>query len=108
MNMIYGVDVTKEVSPIMVRDAIVECFYEAHCAQVDLGAKDDGVDKVYCKQIVMKAFEEKGVDFNNPTKKSILITIPWLADFSKSFRDQSVIQKHLMEIQKLIDRLVDE
>ncbi len=30
-NIIYGVDVTKNVTPVMVRDAIIQCFYEAHC-----------------------------------------------------------------------------
>ncbi len=29
-NIIYGVDISKEVTPVMVRDAIIDCFTKAH------------------------------------------------------------------------------
>jgi hypothetical protein len=29
-NIIYGVDISKEVTPVMVRDTIIDCFNEAH------------------------------------------------------------------------------
>lgn len=105
--MIYGVDTTKEVSPEMVRDAIVICFYEAHCAQTEMGSSDDPMTHNYCRQIVEKAFKETGGDFERPTKASIMACAGWLAEFSKSFRDQSVIQKHMSDIQKLISLLKD-
>lgn len=35
-NIIYGVDATKNVTHIMVRDAIIQCFYEAHCNVLEL------------------------------------------------------------------------
>ena len=27
---IYGVDLSKKITPVMVRDAIIECFVKAH------------------------------------------------------------------------------
>ena len=29
-NIIYGVDTNKKVTPIMIRDAMIQCYYEAH------------------------------------------------------------------------------
>lgn len=102
MSIIYGVDTTKEVTPMMVREAIVACFYDAHCAQSELGSNGE-MEKDYCTQIVKKAFAETGGDFDNPSKKSIMAGVPWLAEFSKSFRDQTVIQKHMSQIMELIN-----
>ena len=102
MDMIYGVDTTKKVTLVMVRDAVVLCFYDAHCVQSGLVDGDIEMTKNYCQQIVKKAFTETRGDFDKPTKTSLLASLSWLADFSKSFRDQSVIQKHMGEIQKLM------
>ena len=41
-NIIYGVDVTKNVTPVMVRDAIIQCFYEAHCNILELARETFG------------------------------------------------------------------
>ena len=105
MSIIYGVDTTKEVTPEMVRDAIVKCFYLAHSEQTDMANSDSGITNKYCEQIIKKAFSETQGDFDHPTKASLLASLPWLADFSKSFRDQTVIQKHMNEIQTLISLL---
>ncbi len=102
MNTVYGVDTTKAVTTEMVRGAVVECFYQAHCEQSELGNVGKNVEKSYCTQIVEKAFAETGSDFNKPTKASIEGVITWLADFSKSFRNQEEIKKHFGEIQGLL------
>ena len=107
MTTIYGVDTNKEVTPEMVRDAIITCFCSAHSAQSEMQDTDKEMTKQYCTQIVMKAFNETKGDFTHPTKQSLLTTLPWLADFSKSFRDQAVIQTHMHEIQSLITLLKD-
>ena len=39
---IFGIEPDEEVTPLMVRDAIVECFYEAHCADAGITNDDDG------------------------------------------------------------------
>lgn len=107
MTIIYGVDTVKEVTPIMVRDAIITCFCSAHSEQSGMANEDANLIKQYCTQIVMKAFDETKGNFDQPTKSSLLATLPWLADFSKSFRNQTVIQAHMQEIQNLITFLKD-
>lgn len=101
---IYGVDPSKPVTPLMVRDAIVECFSQAHCADAELG-DDKKVSGEYCKKIVQKAFEDTGGDFNNPTKESIQAVLQNLAEFAKKFRDQEMIKKHQSQIMELVDKL---
>lgn len=105
MSIIYGVDTTKEVTPEMVRNAIIKCFCVAHSEQTGMANSGSDVVKDYCEQIVKKAFLETNGNFDHPTKTSLLATLPWLANFSKSFRDQTVIQKHMTEIQSLISLL---
>ena len=29
-NMLYGVDLTKKITPLIARDAIIKCFEQAH------------------------------------------------------------------------------
>ncbi|MCX6732270.1 MAG: hypothetical protein NTV98_01890 [Candidatus Roizmanbacteria bacterium] len=106
MAIIYEVDTDKEVTPTMVKDAIIRCFCIAHSEQAEMGS-DKGIITDYCITIVSKAFEETGGDITNPTKESLLLTVPWLANYSKNFRDQSTIQKHMEEIKKLISFLKD-
>ncbi len=107
MSLIYSIDTTKEITPEMVKGALVSCFYDAHCNQTEISDLTEKVDetsnRLYCTQIISQAFEETNGDFDNPTKESILKTLPWLANFSKNFRDQETIQKHMQEIQKLIN-----
>jgi hypothetical protein len=101
MSIIYGVDTSEEVTPELVKEAIVVCFFEAHCEQSELNSSGD-IESSYCSELVKKAFTETGGDFHNPTKQSIIACIPWLVEFSKNFRDQTVIQKHMSQIMELI------
>jgi hypothetical protein len=104
MSIIYGVDTTSKVTPELVKEAIIDCFCAAHSEQAEMG-EDIVLIRDYCSKIVQKAFVETKGDFDNPTKASIISVLPRLAEFAKSFRDQSVIQKHMGEIQQLIDCL---
>lgn len=104
MIKIYGVDTDAEINPLKVRDAITECFAQAHCADVGLSANDDE-GKKYCVMVVRKAFIDTGGDFENPTKESLLKVIDGLAEFAKKFRDQETIKKHYGEIMSLIERM---
>lgn len=105
--IIYGVDTDDKVTPSAVRDAIVECFYQAHCSDAQLGDTESSqeVTKEYTRKIVEKAFGEVGGDFEKPTKESILAAMVNLQEFAKNFRDQSIIQKHTTEIMKLVNFL---
>ena len=100
----YGIDTDKEITPLMVRDAIVECFYQAHCEASSL-SEDEKVNRAYCKENVKKAFNDSGGDFDKPSKESIMKAMEGLAEFAKGFRDQKVIEKHYNEIMQLVNKL---
>ncbi len=102
---IYGVDTTKELTPLMVRDAIVECFRQAHCEDTGVDILEGKINAVYCKEIVQKAFADVGADFFEPSKEGILKAMRELSKFSAKFRDSRVIEKHYNEIMKLVDKL---
>lgn len=92
-----------KVTSLDVRDAIIDCFYEAHCADTELGEGD--VSKGYCLNIVKKMFNDCGVDFDSPTKDGINKVVSALAEFSKNFRAQEIIEKHRKEITDLLNRM---
>ena len=107
-KILYGIDLDKEVTPLMVRDAISQCFFEAHCQDTGLNMsnkEEADKNKMYCQQIVKKSFEDTGGDFEHPTKENIMGALSKLKDFSKNFRDQSIVQKHFDEIMVLISKL---
>lgn len=106
MSKIYGIDISKKITPLMVRDAVVECFYQAHCAETGLSSsKHNPANREYCRSIIRKAFDDAGGDFNNPDKNSIIKVLDNLAEFSKNFRDPSVIEKHYKQIMILVDKI---
>lgn len=102
--MVYGIDTNKNVTAESVRDAMVECFYEAHCMDSELNG-EGSQDKSYCETIVKKAFTETNGDFDNPTKESIIVSMGYLKDFSQNFRDPKIIEKHSADIMKLIEKI---
>ena len=102
---IYGANADEKITPLVVRDAIVNCFFEAHCEDAGIMEEDKASNKEYCQSIVRKAFEDTGGDFDHPTKESIMKVMGQLAEFSKSFRDPKVIEKHYMQIKGLVDKL---
>ncbi len=104
-NCVYGVCLDDKVTPLAVRDAIVECFYEAHCADSGLGEEDPKSVRKYCADLIVEAFTKTGGDYNNPTKESIVKVLGQLVEFSKNFRDPSIIQGHYNQIMKLVDLL---
>ncbi|MBU1164194.1 hypothetical protein KKA15_01355 [Patescibacteria group bacterium] len=104
MAIIYGVDSEKKVTPLMVRDAMLECFYQAHCEDSSISG-DEKVNKDYCVQLVKKAFDDAEANFEKPTKQDIMKAIGKLQEFSKNFRDPEIIEKHATEIMKLVEKL---
>jgi len=106
MKNVYGINLDKEVTATMVRDAIVTCFYEAHCAETSLSPEEKTpTNKEYCKTIIKKSFEDSGGDFDKPNKEAILGVLDNLVEFSKNFRDPSMIEKHYTQIMILVDKL---
>ena len=104
MTKTYGIDDSKTPTPLMVRDAIVECFFKAHCEASSL-SDDESINRAYCQENVKKAFASTGGDFDKPTKESIMKAMEGLAEFAKGFRNQTVIKKHYGEIMKLVEKL---
>lgn len=102
---IFGVNPNAPITPLIVRDAIIVCFREAHCDDVSLDSKDEVVNHNYSKSIVAKAFKETGGDFENPTREDLVKCINYLAQFASNFREKEIIAKHHGEISNLISRL---
>jgi hypothetical protein len=105
MTIVYNIDTDKEVTPVMVRDAVVRCFFEAHCADAGLETTDENINKSYCLAEVRKAFVDDGMDFDQPTKAGIMKAMQGLIEFSKNFRDQSIIKKHQEQMMLLVEKL---
>jgi len=113
-NIIYGVDISKEITPIMVRDAIIDCFTKAHSdileemkdyTDSEYEEKIEKMKQETVKSLVESKFKEIGGDFNNPTKNTLIQVVMKLAEYASAFRDPAVIDKHIDEILKLIDKI---
>ena len=104
-DIIYGTDKNKKVTPLMVRDAVVVCFFNAHCEDTGVSVDDKESNRIYCRELVKKAFKDTNGDFENPTKENIMSVLGKLAEFSKNFRDPSIVQKHYGEIMELMKKL---
>ncbi len=89
-NIIYNVDISKEVNPIMVRDAIIECFTQTQqevieSMKVISGLKSKEAKKINVDLLIENAFDEVGGDFNNPTKESLIKVIMKLKKFCSRY-----------------------
>ena len=113
-DCVYGVDLTKEVTPIMVRDAIVECFTKAHDEILNLMKDyanfDDPEDfermkTLSVQALVKKTFADVGEDFDVPTKTAITKVLPKLQEFAMNFRQPEIVKKHAGEIMLLVEKL---
>lgn len=93
-----------KVTLVDVRDAIIDCLYEAHCAEIGLG-EDELLENRYCFKVVKRTFAEQGVDFDNPTREGIIKVLGALGDFSKTFRSPDIIEEHQSKILTMLDRV---
>ena len=113
-NIIYGVDITKKVTPVMVRDAIVQCFYEAHCNVLELARDTFGkpskkrfeeMKKIHVKDLIYDIFIKIEGDYDKPTKDDLLKVVENLKKFASFYRKPEIINKHVNEIMQLINRI---
>ena len=111
---IYGIDLSKKITPILVRDAIIVCFKQAHKEILDLTDEfaewksEDEREKFRSLQIelhVKNAFKEAGVDFNSPTKEGLYNVLDNLVELASKFRKPDIIRKHYSEIKQLVDKI---
>jgi len=115
MTLIYGVDLEQKVTPILVRDAIIECFYQAHqevlqdmyvlLREGKIDEKPEEMGKEYIRETIINYFIKVGGDFENPTKDHIMLVLEELREFAKGFRSPEIINKHYGEIMKLIEKM---
>lgn len=114
MSKIYGVDLSKKITPLIVRDAIILCFKEAHKEVLNemnrnnefkSQSEKDNFQKIQVDIIVMSVFDEVGADFNNPTKMDIVKVLDGLAEFAAKFRKPEIIKKHYNEITRLVEKI---
>lgn len=115
MATYYGIDTAKAITPMMVRDAILRCFEQAHLLTARETLKNFSKDfteddiikmaKANTEAVVRKAFKDTESDFWNPTKESLIKVIDYLAEFSQPYRKEEIIQTHYREIMELIAKL---
>lgn len=113
-NIIYGVDINKKVTPIMVRDAMIRCYYEAHHNILELARdsfykppkkKFEEMKKSHVKDLIENLVSKVGGDFNNPSKDCLREVLKHLKKMASTYRESEIIDKHISEIQHLIDKL---
>jgi len=114
-NIIYGVHFGENFTPVDVRNAMLNCFIEAHSEilnQLLEFGKDEiskegaeSLKKMNIEVLLRDFFKKVGGDYNNPNKESLLAVAEKLKNFSQSFRAEEVINRHYDEIRKLIEKL---
>jgi hypothetical protein len=102
MEKIYGVDLDKPVNGVIARNALVECFYTAHCLDSGISVEDDTVDRIYCYDLIKQGFKDSGGNFDNPTKQDLQNVIKGLAKFAQNFRNQCIVEEHVGNMMKII------
>ncbi|MEM4397623.1 MAG: hypothetical protein QW757_03305 [Candidatus Woesearchaeota archaeon] len=99
----------KKLTPIEVRDAIVDCF---------LGAHKEALSNVFVPEEMREKFDRNSVvlivkeamrkaqgNYDNPTKEALFFSLFHLAELAKNFRNIDLIVKHFKEMLDLIDKL---
>jgi hypothetical protein len=114
VKKIYGVDLSKKITPIMVRDAIINCFVQAHsevlemmkeCIEFKSEQEFEEMKLMNVKFLVESKFDEVGGNFDNPTKEEIMKVLDKLAEFGKKFRKTRIVEKHYGEIMRLVKKM---
>ena len=113
MSIIYGIDTSMPYSAVDVRDAIIECFTQAHKAvlaeslkEVDKGLTDQErahLERLNIAQTVRHCFKKSEGDFEKPNKEVLVKVCQQLAEFAEKFRAEHLIQEHYNQILELID-----
>ncbi|MEM4268410.1 MAG: hypothetical protein QXK37_06300 [Candidatus Woesearchaeota archaeon] len=111
---IYGVDISKKVTPIMVRDAIIKCFLEAHENVLEMmkeyqkfktKKEFESMKETYVRMLIKSKFNEAGGNFDKPSKEDLIKVVELLADFASRVRNQETIKNHREQIMQLIGKL---
>jgi len=114
MKCVYGVDPDKEVTTVDARDALVECFTQAHAKELEMIKEYYSADseeeytklkQLNVEMLIRSFFKKVGGDYEVPTKESLLSVCEKLAEYAANFRTKKVIEEHYGEMVKLIERI---
>ena len=115
-EILYGVDLSKKVTPIMARDALIKCFLDAHKEVLEQmkefhefrnEAEFDEMKKMNVEVLVRKKFDEIGAPYNNPTKKQIAKVCEKVAEYANNFRKKDIVQRHYDEMKRIVSACQD-
>jgi hypothetical protein len=113
-DSIYGVRLDSKITPMMIRDAIIRCFYEADSDVLDnlfkisdFRSNEEEQEAKYrhVEIMIKKMFDEVDGNFENPSKECLINVIDKCAEYANLFRDKEIIEKHYNEIMILINKL---
>jgi hypothetical protein len=112
-DSIYGVSPEDVIDPIIVRDAMQKCFFNADKEVIKKlfhksdfqSNKDIEIGKKHVEIVIKKMFNDVNGDFDNPTKESLTDVVNKCKEYAGLFRDKEMIEKHANEIMTLINRL---
>ncbi|MEM0467093.1 MAG: hypothetical protein QXL17_02240 [Candidatus Thermoplasmatota archaeon] len=97
---------------IEVREALINCFVEAHKEFMKKGAEATGKPvseeeiRKNTKILVKQAFNRVNADYDHPTKEDIMKVMGVLQEKAKAAgRDMSIIQKHARQMMELVNQL---
>ncbi len=113
-DILYGVDLSKKITPLMARDAIFKCFKQAHKEVLDLmdefseWKSDEERNKFRDLAIdfqIKNIFKDVGADFDNPAKPDLYKVLDKLAEAGSQFRKPEIVNKHYDEIKKILEKI---
>ena len=97
---IFGVRLDSHISPIMIRDAIINCYLQAddevleelfNIRDFENEEQKNCVKKDHVTIIIKKVFYDADGDFDNPTKEMLIDVINGLREFASHFREKEKI-----------------
>ena len=104
----------QEITPIYVRDAIINCFYEAHNDVLNemfevSNFSSDNESKMtkynHIRIMIKTLFDRVHGDFDNPSKESLIKVIDQCAQYAQNYRDDETIKKNYNKIMEMINKL---
>lgn len=113
-DKIYNVDLSNEITPGDVRDAILLCFLRAHGEvlkvmkeyhEFESEEEFKEMENLNVSLLIKNIFKKIGADFNNPTKDDLVKVLHELSEYAANFRRPEIIKKHYDEIAALLDKL---
>lgn len=110
----YGVNLTDQITPIMVRDAIIACYYAADLEVLDklfqmsdFHSQDESeqLKRKHVELMIKKFFYDVQGDFDHPTKESLINVINKCRALAYRFRDKQVIEGNHQRMLALINKI---